>query len=891
MAINKAKKEKSGLTPMQLQYQEIKQEYQDCLLFYRMGDFYEMFGDDAIVGARALDITLTSRSKSEGALPMCGVPYHAADVYIAKLIEQGFKVAICDQMEDPKLAKGIVKRAVTRVITPGTVIDDNLLKENAASYLAAVFPKGDGYGLAYADISTGEFFAAEAGGSAALARIGDELAAIDPKECIVPKALLDEPFFANHAWNIHSNVAITPAKDEIFVRQNAETLLLTQFKLPSLQALGLAGLEGAVQAAAQLLYFFQLTQKRELSYINRLQVYNIENYLILDANTRRNLELVTSMRTGKKKGSLFDVCDKCKTALGSRLLKKWLEKPLLNSAAVNLRLDGIEELLNQPLTLQDLRETLKSMADLERLIGRVVYGNATPRDLLALKHSFQLLPQLETLLLGLKADIFRQLYRQLDVMEDMCRLISDTLFDASEQKDEDENGKAVHKSRDKEKIIRPGCNAEVDELCYIRDEGGDILLAMEAKERERTGIKSLRISYNKVFGYYIDVTKTNLDLVPPEYIRKQTLVGSERFITPELKELENKLQTADERLAALEQQILADLRDNIIKQTARIQKTAQCVAWLDCLAGLAALAEENDYVKPQVDDSDCLILQAARHPVVELAIGRENYIPNDTYIKGEENRFALITGPNMAGKSTYMRQVALAVIMARIGSYIPAAAAHIGRIDRIFTRVGASDDLSAGQSTFMVEMSETSNILRNATRDSLIILDEIGRGTSTYDGLSIAWAVSEYILQPNLAAKALFATHYHELIELAASYPQVKNYSVAVRDKGGSIVFLRKIVEGGTDKSYGVHVAKLAGLPDSIINRANEILSGLEQDNGRNNSKKEVKISGFLRRDDQPAESVAENPVLQEIGRLDVANLRPVEALLYIEKWQKELQK
>lgn len=877
-------KDKSGLTPMQVQYNEIKRQYSDCLLLYRMGDFYEMFGDDAIIGAKALDIQLTSRSRNTDAQPMCGVPYHAAENYIARLIEQGFKVAICDQMEDPKLAKGLVKREVTRVITPGTVIDDSLLRENAASYLAAVFPTGDGYGLAYADMSTGEFLVAEASGAGALSRVGDELAAIDPKECILPRALLDEPFFANHAWNLHANVTITPARDEIFVRQNAETLLMTQFKLPSMQAMGLDGMPGAVQAAAALLYFFQMTQMRELSYINRLQVYNIDNYLVIDANTRRNLELTQAARTGKKSGSLFGVCDKCRTAAGSRLLKKWLEKPLLDSRAVNLRLDGIEELLDEPRRKSDLRERLRQMYDMERIVSRVVYGNATPRDLLALKASIAQLPGLETLLVACHADIFQSLYNRLDTLEDVWRLLNDTLYDPAEDGAEQEE--SPRKRKEPDMIIRPGYNAEIDELRHIRADGGNIILEMEAREKERTGIKSLHIGYNKVFGYYIEVTKTNLELVPAEYIRKQTLVGSERFITEELKELENRMATAADRLAELEAELLAEVRQGVIRQTARIQKSAKVVAWLDVLAALGQLAEDNSYVKPQVDDSDCLILQAARHPVVEQAIGRENYIPNDTYIKGDEHRFGLITGPNMAGKSTYMRQVALCVILARIGSYIPAAAGHIGRIDRIFTRVGASDDLSAGQSTFMVEMSETSNILKNATRDSLIILDEIGRGTSTYDGLSIAWAVSEYILQPGLGAKALFATHYHELIELAAHYPQVQNYSVAVLDKGDEIVFLRKIVEGGADKSYGVHVAKLAGLPDSVIARADEILAELvATDGGRNGEK----ISGLLSETAKQQPKAAANPVLDEMKRLDVQNMRPVEALLYIEKWQKEL--
>ena len=873
---------KKKTTPMQQQYNQIKQEYPDCLLFYRMGDFYEMFDDDALVGAKALDITLTSRSKDENASPMCGVPYHAADVYIARLIEQGYNVAICEQVEDPKTAKGLVKREVVRVITPGTVIDSNLIREEAANYLAAVFPTAGGFGLAYADISTGEFFAAEAEGGDALGRIGDELAAIEPRECILPKALLDDPYFGNRAWNPNSDVALTPAKDEIFVRKNAETLLLTHFKLPSLEALGLSGMDGAVQAAAALLYFCQMTQKRELAYINRLQVYSIDNYLMLDANTRRNLELAASMRSGKKRDSLFGVCDKCRTPLGSRLLKKWLEKPLLDSAAVNLRLDGIEELLAKPMLHSALCDALKNISDIERLIGRVVYGNAVPRDLLALKHSFAMLPALELVLVQLKSSVFRQLHRQFDIMEDVHRLIDDTLFDEAAEP----APFYARKEKEPEKIVRPGCSAEVDELRAIRRDGADMVLQMEAGERERTGIKTLRICFNKVFGYSIEVRKASVDMVPEDYVRRQTLVNCERYITQELKELESKLLGADERLQVLEQQIFAALRDEVVRQTARIQKTARCVAWLDCLAGLAQLADENSYVRPVVDDSDCLQLSAARHPVVELAIGRENYIANDTDMQGEQNRFALITGPNMAGKSTYMRQVALSVIMARAGSFVPAAAAHIGRVDRIFTRIGASDDLTAGQSTFMVEMSETSNILRNATRDSLIILDEIGRGTSTYDGLSIAWAVAEYIMRPELSARTLFATHYHELMALAASWPQVQNYSVAVREKAGNIVFLRKIVEGGTDRSYGVHVAKLAGLPPQVINRAEQLLRNLEAGQGQ-----KPDMAAFLREQEALPPEAAQSPVLDELRGLDVGNLRPVEALLYIEKWQKELQK
>lgn len=914
---------KKGPTPMQVQYRQIKEDYPDCLLFYRMGDFYEMFDDDALIGSKALDIMLTSRSKDENASPMCGVPYHAADVYIAKLLDQGFNVAICEQVEDPKTAKGLVRREVVRVITPGTVMDSSLITEGGPNYLAAVFPIGEGYGLAYADVTTGEFFVSQTDSADALCIVGDELAAVEPRECILPKVLMDDPFFLHHAWDLDGMITMTQAKDEIFVRNNAETLLLTHFKVPSLESLGLGDMEGGVQAAAILLHFCQATQKRDLDYINRLQVYNIENYVMLDANTRRNLELTTGMRTGKKKDSLFGVCDKCQTALGSRLLRKWLEKPLLDSDAVNMRLDGIEELLSWPMFHNNLRDALKGVADIERLIGRVVYGNATPRDILSLKHSFAGLPDIEIVMLQLQGTVYDRLHRQFDTLEDIYKRIDETLYDRVAC---DGGGDAVpfyaKKEKEPDMIVRPGCNAEIDELREIRKHGADLILQMEARERERTGIKTLKICFNKVFGYSIEVRKSSVDMVPDDYVRRQTLVNCERYITQELKELEAKLLGADERLQMLEQQVLSGLKEVIIQSTARIQKTAACVAWMDCLSALAVLAEENSYVRPVVDDSDCLILKAARHPVVELAIGRENYIPNDTDMLGDVNRFALITGPNMAGKSTYMRQVALAVILARAGSFIPAEAAHIGRVDRIFTRIGASDDLSAGQSTFMVEMSETSNILRNATRDSLIILDEIGRGTSTYDGLSIAWAVAEYIMRPEISARTLFATHYHELIALAAAYPQVTNYSVAVRESGGSIVFLRKIVEGGTDKSYGVHVAKLAGLPQQVISRAEQLLHTLEAERaGVDNAGKLIgsgmsdmsnagnicnissvssisDISDFLHRPEDVAgviesgaemKNPAESRVIEELSGLNIANMRPVEALLYLEKWQDEL--
>ncbi len=862
------------LTPMMKQYTSIKKDYPDMLLFYRMGDFYEMFGEDAIIGSKALEITLTARGAGgQGKVPMCGIPYHAADTYVAKLIAQGLKVAICEQVEDPKLAKGIVKREVIRVITPGTLVDGSLLKEASANYLAAVSHNGNGYGIAYSDISTGEFYVAEVKGIQSLGRLADELARINPSEVVLSKDLLEEDFFRLHIWTNH-NVTLTALSDELFVRRNAETLLLTQFKTTSLEALGLNNMPMAVFASAALINTVQITQKRQLDYINRLQVYNIDAYMVLDATTRRNLELTVSIRNNDKYGSLFWVLDETKCAMGARLLKEWLEKPLLESALINQRLDAVENLLNSPLVLSALREQLKEVYDLERLIGRVAYGNANPRDLTAMRQSLSVLPTIEGLLTSLSVSLYKDLYDQLDPLDDICKLIAETIVDEPPVSAKDGG------------LIRPGFNKQVDELRSLSGTGKDWLIKLEADEKEKTKIKSLKVGFNKVFGYYIEVTNSNLDLVPDNYIRKQTLVNGERYITEELKEWENKILGAAEKQAALEFELFNELRQKIISATVRIQRTASCLAHLDVLQSLAVSASNNGYNKPIVDNENIIHIIQGRHPVVEKSIGRENYVANDAYLDNE-SCFALITGPNMAGKSTYMRQIALCVLMARIGSFVPAEAATIGKTDRIFTRVGASDDLAAGQSTFMVEMCETSNILRNATPNSLIILDEIGRGTSTYDGLSIAWAVSEYILQPNLRAKTLFATHYHELIQLAESYPQVKNYSVAVKEQGEHIVFLRQIVDGGTDRSYGIHVARLAGLPEQVIRRAREILAALEAD-GTN---KELDLAPMQSLLPEPHIMPAHHPVLEDIKALDLNNISPLEAMLYLDKWQKELKK
>jgi len=865
-------------TPMMQQYESIKKQYPDALLFYRMGDFYEMFGDDALIGAKELEIVLTARGAgNQGKVPMCGVPYHAAENYLARLIAKGYKVAICEQVEDPKLAKGIVKRDVIRVITPGTLVDNSMLQDTAANYLAAVVQNETGFGLAYTDISTGEFFVTEILGKCVYNRLFDEMVRISPAECLMSVAFY-EGEFAQLRLPASGVKVLTPIlpEDEDFLKQRGANLVQNHFKVASLAALGLDDMPLGTLAASFILHFIQATQKRELLYLSYPQIYTTDSYMLLDNNTRRNLELTSTLRTNQLKGSLLWVCDKTHTALGTRLLKKWLDKPLLDDVEINLRLAGVEELREEALLRRDLQEQLKGIYDLERLIGRIAYGNASPRDLVALKQSLAVLPELERLLASLGSRIFRELFDLLDPLEDICRLIEAAIVNEPPLSPKDGG------------LIKKGYDAEVDELSLLATAGKEWVLDLEAAEKTKTGIKSLKVGFNKVFGYYIEVTNTNLNLVPEHYIRKQTLANAERYITQELKEWENRILTASEKLISLEYNIFTKIRQDVALEAGRIQRTAACVAHLDVLQSLAQVSLDNGYCKPEVNTGDVISIVGGRHPVVEKSISRENYIANDVYLDNGENQFYLITGPNMAGKSTYMRQVALCVLMARIGSYIPAESAVIGKVDRIFLRVGASDDLASGQSTFMVEMIETANILHNATKNSLVVLDEIGRGTSTYDGLSIAWAVSEYLLQPKLAAKTLFATHYHELTRLADDYEQVKNYSVAVLEKDGKIVFLRRIVPGGTDKSYGIHVSQLAGLPQPVIERAMEILSRLEaMDN-----KKDSDFDKMKNITDMPELfTPSYDDIIAEIAGLDINNMSPLNALLFIEKWQGKLKK
>lgn len=866
-----AKDIKKKNTPMMEQYYQIKANYPDALLFYRMGDFYEMFVEDALIAAPYLEVALTARGKTPDGekIPMCGVPYHAADAYISKLINAGFKVAICEQIEDPKLAKGIVKRDVIRVITPGTVIDDNLIKTKYANYIACVYKSPQGYALSYCDISTGEFKVSLVIGDNAIGRLGDELARLTPAELLLPKSLIGESFFNLHIWDLQTQINLTPVPDEGFVKRNATELLITHFKKPNLEALGLDIDTGTAVVAAYLLHFIMTTQKRDLTYINNLQIYSMDKYMLLDAGTRRNLELTANMRRGDKKGSLIGVCDKTKTSLGSRKLMDWFMQPLLDTNLINMRLDGIEALINDLPLLTNLSDTLKGVYDLERIICRISYGNATPKDFIALKESLLLLPDIEKMLPNLKASIFYALYDSFDNLEDIADLIAKSITD---------NPRAILKDGG---VIRDGFNSDVDELRKLANNGKSVLLEIEARERELTGIKTLKIGYNKVFGYYIEVSRSYTNEVPASYIRKQTLTNGERYITEELKEWETKILGASDKLINLEQLLFNQIREAIKVHTQRIQHVATAIATLDALQSLATLVAENNFVKPVVNNSSNIIINDGRHPVVEEFIGRENYVENDTVLTSEA-QFSLITGPNMSGKSTYMRQVALIVLMARVGSYVPASSAEIGFVDRIFTRVGASDDLAAGQSTFMVEMSETSNILQNATKDSLIILDEIGRGTSTYDGLSLAWAISEYILQ-KLQAKTLFATHYHELIALEDTYDTVKNYSVAVIEKGRNIAFLHKIISGGTDKSYGIHVARLAGIPASVLNRADNILFDITK-----NTNPAVNIKGeqlaFIEE-----LTFEDHPIIEEMRHIDINNLTPMEALMYLQKWQKDI--
>ncbi|HEX3015558.1 MAG TPA: DNA mismatch repair protein MutS [Desulfobacteria bacterium] len=871
---------------MMQQYREIKKNYPDTILFFRLGDFYEMFGPDAELGAKVLEIALTGRDAGpEGRVPMCGVPYHAVESYLAKLVDKGYKVAICEQVEDPKLAKGIVRREVIRVVSPGTVMEASMLEEKRNNYLLAVTVDQGEYGLALADISTGEFRITEAKGENAQIKLIDEVARLNPAEILASSDINAD--VVSKLRTIVSN-SLTLVPDQEFNFRAAVSVLRDHFGVLDLRGFGCQEMVLAVGAAGGLLSRLLEQSGGSLAHINKLTPYSLSKFMFLDHATRRNLELTRTLREQDKKGSLLGVLDYTQTAMGGRLLKQWLEQPPIELAEIHKRQMKTEALFVDYLLRSDLRDALQDVYDLERIIGRIVYGTANAKDLLALKHSLQQLPVIKTLLerQAVQNDALADLTAQFDSLADICALLEKSIADDAPFTLREGN------------LIKTGFRDEIDELRYVAKHGKDWVASLETQEREKTGIKSLKVGFNKVFGYYLEVTRANVSSVPPDYIRKQTLANAERYITPELKEYENKILGAEEKLVALEYQVFGEVREQVGRAVKRIQQSAGVIAQLDVFASLAEAAARNDYVKPVVNDAAKISIVDGRHPVVEKMLRDELFVPNDTELDQTKNRLAIITGPNMAGKSTYMRQVALIVLMAQIGSFVPATRAEIGLVDRIFTRVGASDDLATGQSTFMVEMNEVSNILNSATAKSLIILDEIGRGTATYDGLSIAWAVAEYIHNPQrIGAKTLFATHYHELTELAEILPGVCNYRVAVKEKGDNIVFLRKIVLGSADRSYGIQVARLAGLPLEVIKRAKGILATLESQETSGKARREISAASdgaqlslaVVPEEVVPEEETEGERIVAALTALNINQLTPLDALNLLAKWRKAL--
>ena len=804
-------------SPMMQHYLQTKEKYKDCVLFYRLGDFYEMFFDDAINVSRELELTLTGKDcGQEERAPMCGIPYHAAENYIAKLIEKGYKVAICEQLEDPKLAKGIVKRDVIKVVTPGTVVESSLLEEKKNNYIMAIYKEGIYFGIAVCDISTGDFYATEIREENNFEKLLDEISRYNPSELVINKMMADSTEeIATIKQRFNSFISVIDAFDSDYQKIDKE------FELKDAGGASLTSLKTklfAVSAINGLMYYIEDTQKAKMENLNQITIYSTTKYMSLDINARRNLELTERMRDKSKKGTLLWVLDKTDTSMGGRLLRRWLSDPLIDVPAINRRLEAVKELKERPMLRDDLSAALKNVYDIERLAGKISYGTANARDLVTLKNSVHQLPEIKNILKETKSEMLQGLYNSLDVLEDIYEIIEEAIVDDPPMSVK-EGG-----------LIKKGYDETIDELLDATTNGRKWLAEIEAKEKQETGIKNLKIGYNKVFGYYIEVSKSFVKQVPERYIRKQTLTTGERFITEELKNMENQILGAQEKVVALEYDIFVKIRNTIEQSAKRLQSSASIVAKIDVLSSLAKVAEEMNYCMPVVDNSDVIDIKEGRHPVIEKMLPAGAFVQNDAYLDSNENRLSIITGPNMAGKSTYMRQVALITLMAQIGSFVPAREAHIGVVDKIFTRVGASDDLSMGESTFMVEMMEVSAILKNATNKSLVILDEIGRGTSTYDGLSIAWAVAEYISnKETCGAKTLFATHYHELVGLENKLDGVKNYHVAVKEKGEDVIFLRKILPGGTDESYGVHVARLAGVPKAVTKRANEILKSLER--------------------------------------------------------------
>ncbi len=854
-------------SPMMQHYLDTKKDYKDSILFYRLGDFYEMFFDDAILASRELELTLTGKEcGQEERAPMCGVPFHAAENYIARLISKGYKVAICEQMEDPKQAKGIVKREVIRVVTPGTVIESNLLDEKKNNYIMSVYKSGIYFGIAVCDVSTGDFRATQIKETNNFSAALDEISRYSPAEIVVNNLMYDT---TEEIAKIRERFQIYISKQEDNKFSNNVEELTSKYNVvdESENKIEINDKTLCICAINGLLTYILETQKTNLDHINKIILYNNTKYMCLDINARRNLELTEKLRDKSKKGTLLWVLDKTSTSMGGRRLRRWINDPLLDIEKINKRLNSVKELKDNPILRGDIADLLKKVYDIERLVGKISYGNANARDLISLKNSVKQLPELKKIMSNTESTLLKELYNELDILEDIYNIIDVAIVE--------EPPISVKEGG----IIKKGYNEEIDKLKMATTDGKNWLIQLEANEREKTGIKGLKVGFNKVFGYYIEVTKSNISLVPDRYIRKQTLTNGERYVTEELKKLENELLGAEEKVINLEYNAFCKIREIIEKQLLRIQRTADIVATLDVLNSFAIVAEDMNYCMPIVDNSGIIDIKGGRHPVIEKILPSGEFVDNDTYLDKEDNRFSIITGPNMAGKSTYMRQVALITLMAQCGSFVPATFARLGVVDKIFTRIGASDDLSMGQSTFMVEMMEVATILKEATQNSLVILDEIGRGTSTYDGLSIAWAVAEYMSdKEKCGAKTLFATHYHELIGLEQKIQGVKNYSIAVKEKGEDIIFLRKIVAGGTDESYGVHVAKLAGVPQTVTKRSNEILRTLERKSilGSKEQEKENKkvAEGQL---DMYNYKLAE--IAHEIDKIDLNSLTPIDAL------------
>ncbi|OLA62633.1 MAG: DNA mismatch repair protein MutS [Roseburia sp. CAG:10041_57] len=873
---------------MMQQYMETKKQYKDCILFYRLGDFYEMFFEDAITASRELEITLTGKDCGlEERAPMCGIPFHAVDGYLNRLVSKGYKVAICEQVEDPKLAKGIVKREVIRIVTPGTNLNTQALEESKNNYLMCIACFQNRIGVSIVDVTTGDFYMTEVEG---LAKLQDEIYKYMPTEIICNDA------FVMSGYDIEDlkgrlGMAVYTLEPWYFDDDGCRKCLMNHFKVNTLAGLGLEDFpSGMISAGAAMQYLLE-TQKTDLTHINHIIPYLASRFMLLDSSTRRNLELTETLREKQKKGSLLWVLDKTKTAMGARRLRSDIEQPLINIDDINARLDAVEQLCKNTVSRDEIREYLNPIYDMERLLGKVSYKSANPRDLLAFANSMEMLPHIKTVLKEFDCKLLSEIEQEMDGLEDLYHLIKDAICDDPPVMIR-EGG-----------MIRTGFDKDIDMLRTAKTEGKTWLAKLEEEDRERTGIKNLKIKYNKVFGYYFEVTNSYKDMVPDDYIRKQTLVNAERYMTPKLKELEDTILNAEDKLNTLEYDVFCKVRDDIAKELERIQKTAKAVARLDVFASLSVVAEQNHYVRPVLNEKGVIDIKDGRHPVVEKMIDHDMFVANDTYLNNSNHCIAVITGPNMAGKSTYMRQSALIVLMAQLGSFVPAKSANIGIVDRIFTRVGASDDLASGQSTFMVEMNEVANILRNATSKSLLVLDEIGRGTSTFDGLSIAWAVIEHISNKKLlGAKTLFATHYHELTELEGKMNNVNNYCIAVKEKGDDIVFLRKIIKGGADRSYGIQVAKLAGVPDMVIDRAKEIAEQLSDNDitekvqsiavdtkGDKRKSKPVHYDDVTMGQMTLSDTVKDEDIIQELKEIDITNLTPMDAMNTLYRLQNKL--